>query len=393
METISHQKHQPSLIKRLIPIIIVLVVVFVLLQLMKGMKQEPAKVPEKPQGFLVETTTVNPTDLTLTISSQGTLQAKRQITLTTEVSGKVLTLSPAFVVGGRFNAGEVLLTIDPADYQVAVARAEANLASAQAQLNLERAKSDQAKKDWESFGRKGQPSDLLLNIPQLEGAQASVKAAEADLMKAKRDLQKTEIKAPFNGTVISKAVDLGQFVGMSGSLGVIAGTDVAEVRLPLTNQDLQKLDLLDRSLEEQLLPVQFFNGHQKMVAEGHIRRLESSKDAKTLLNYVVGEIEQPVVKGLLYNTFLQAKITGPTLDDVYPIPTAWMMPNDQLAVYQKDGTLAIKNVEVIHKTNEYFYLKSGISELDAIITTPIQAPVAGMPLRLANKGTNEGVTP
>jgi RND family efflux transporter MFP subunit len=388
MEINNQPKTKTPVIKRLLPVLLVLIVVFVLLQVMKGMKQEPVKVPEKPKGFLVQTATVDSVDLALTIHSQGTLLPKRQINLTTEVSGKVLSLSPAFVVGGRFQAGDVLVAIDPADYKVAVARAEANLASAQAQLNLEQAKSDQARKDWQSFGKKGQPSDLLLNIPQLEGAQASVNAAKADLMKARRDLLKTEIKAPFNGTVISKAVDLGQFIGMSGSLGVIAGSDVAEVRLPLTNQDLEKLNLLNRSLETQPLTVKFIND-EKIVAEGVIKRLESSKDVKTLLNYAVAEVEQPIEKGLLYNTFLQAHITGPSLQGVFAIPTAWMMPNDQLAVYQKDGTLAIKSVNVVHKTNDYFYVSSGLSRQDAIISTPIQAPEPGMQLRLATEHADQ----
>lgn len=391
MEKINSQYNKPSLLKRIIPVIMVIAVVVVLLMFMKGMKQEAAKVPEEPKGFLVETSQVKATDLTLEISSQGTLQAKRQITLTNEVSGKVLSLSPTFVVGGRFQVGDVLVTIDPADYQVAVARAEANLASAQAQLNLEQAKSDQAKKDWQSFGKKGQPSDLLLNIPQLEGARASVNAAKADLMKARRDLQKTEIKAPFNGTVISKSADLGQFIGMSGGVGMIAGTDVAEVRLPLTNQDLEKLNLLERDLDHKPLQVQFSDDNGQKIIDGLIRRMESTKDSKTLLNYAVAEIIQPFEHDLLFNTFLQANITGTTFNDVFAIPTAWMLPDNQLAVYQQDGTLTIKTVDVVHKTNDYFYVNAGISDQDAIIKTPIQAPVEGMLLRLVEnrQKTNE----
>jgi len=383
MEKISHQNKKPSFIKRSVPIIVVLAVVFMLLTIMKGMKQEPAKVPEKPKGFLVETAVVEPSNLSLKINSQGTLQAKRQITLTSEVSGKVMTLSPAFVAGGTFEAGEVLVKIDPADYQVAVARAQANLASAQAQLDLEQAKSDQAKKDWQSFGKTGTPSDLLLNIPQLDGAKAGLKAAKADLMKAQRDLEKTEIKAPFNGTVMSKSVDLGQFVGMAGGVGVIAGTDVAEVRLPLSNDALQKLNLMNRSLTKEPLTVSFFDESEMLVSDGLIKRIESSKDARTLMNYAVAEIEQPMTKGLLFNSFLLAEITGSTFESVFPIPTAWMMPNNQLAVYNDGGTLAIKTVEVIHKTNDYFYVNIGIDSQDHIITTPIQAPIEGMQLRLA----------
>ncbi len=385
MEKISHQNHKPSFFKRLIPIVIILAVVFVLLQLMGTMKAPPAKVPEKPQGFLVETATLQPTDLTIEIMSQGMLQPKRQIALVTEVSGKVLALNPAFTAGGLFKTGDVLVQLDPADYRVAVSRAEANLASAQSQLDLEQAKSDQAKKDWQSFGKQGTPSDLLLNIPQLDGAKASLKAAKADLMKAKRDLEKTAIKAPFDGTVISKAIDLGQFVGMSGQLGTIAGTAVGEVRLPLSNHDLIKLNINNQQLAEQPLLVSFSDEQSQQAIKGHIKRLESSKDSRTLMNYAVAEISEPFAANLLFNSFLQARITGPQYKDVFAIPSAWMMPDDQISVYEKGGKLAIKTVQVAHKTNDYFYVNDGLSATDHIISTPIQAPEVGMQLRRADK--------
>jgi RND family efflux transporter MFP subunit len=381
MEKNNHPNHKPAFIKSLVPIVIIIAVVFVLLKLMSGMKTEPTTTADKPAGFLVKTAQLKPSDLTVHIKSQGSLQAKRQINLVAEVSGKVQSINQAFTAGGSFEAGDVLVQLDPADYRVAVARAEANLAGAQASLDLEQARSDQAKKDWQSFGKKGQPSQLLLNIPQLDGAKANLKAAQADLMKAKHDLAKTAITAPFDGTVISKAVDLGQFVAMSGPLGVIAGTSVAEVRLPLSNSDLAKLALGNRKLAEQPLEVTFINEQNQTVATGLIRHFESSKDSKTLMNYAVAEINNPFAKGMLFNSFLQANITGTSYQQVYPVPSAWMMPEDQVAIYQADNTLDIRAVNVVHKTNDFFYVDQGLSEQDQVITTPIQAPEAGMLLR------------
>lgn len=387
MEKTSQHNHKTSLIKHIAPIVLVIVLVFVALKLMSLMKTEPAQAADKPIGFLVETAALTPTTLTVHVESQGTLQAKRRITLVSEVTGKVMSLSPSFTVGGIFKAGEVLISLDTADYQVAVARADANVASAQAQLDLEQAKSEQAKKDWQSFGKNGQPSDLLLNIPQLDGAKANLKAAKADLMKAQRDLDKTEIKAPFDGTVISKSVDLGQFVGMSGSLGILAGTTIAEVRLPLSNDNLIKLNITELLLNDQPLQVEFTSEQSQTPMTGHIRRLESSKDSRTLMTYAVAEIANPFAYGVLFNSFLQAQITGQTYDQVYAIPNAWMMPNDQLSVYQSDGTLVIKEVHVVHKTNEFFYVDQGLTPNDQIITTPVQAAEVGMKLRKNSKAT------
>lgn len=395
MEKISHQPNdKPTFVKRFWPILAVLLVVFLLLKFMASMKTEPAKVPEQPKGFLVETSTLKPSALTLTIDSQGSLQPKQQIALLTEISGKVLRLNPAFTAGGVFAAGDVLVTLDPADYRVAVARAEANLASAQATLDLEQAKSDQAQKDWNSFGKKGKPSDLLLNKPQLAGAKAGLKAAQADVMKARRDLEKTEIKAPFAGTVLTKSVDSGQFVGPSGQLGVIAGVEVGEVRLPLTNAEINKLNLKQRNLNEQPLKVVFTADTGQQV-NGFIKRLEAEKDRRTLLNYAVAEVEQPFVQKLLFNTFLEARITGPSHNNVYAIPAAWMMADDQVAIYDQDK-LTIKPLQVFHKTDAFFYVSEGLSNTDQIITTPIQAPEVGMLLRRQSgtdaKSANQEIT-
>ena len=393
MNKLNHSANsKPSFIKSLIPIAIIIVMVFLLLKFMSSMKTEPAVIPDQPKGFLVKTAQLQTTDLTIHIQSQGTVQPKRQINLITEVSGKVQSMNPAFIAGGSFTAGDTLVSLDPTDYQVAVVRAEANLASAQASVDLEQAKSDQAKKDWQSFGKSGKPSELLLNIPQLDGAKASLKAAKADVMKAQQDLQKTQIKAPFDGTVISKSVDLGQYVGMTGMLGVIAGTAVAEVRLPLSNADLEKLELQQHAINNEPVSVIFMDDQERPVANGLIHRLESSKDSKTLMNYAVAEIQDPFIHDLRFNSFVLANITGASFQQVYPVPTAWMMPDDQVAVYAPDNTLDIRSVTVIHKTNDFFYVTDGIDDQDLIITTPVQAPAQGMILRLNQTTTEQPVS-
>lgn len=375
------QQNKPSFFKRALPFVLIFVAFVVLMMVMGQFKKPPAVVPDRPVGFLVETTTLDRSDMTVLVYSQGSVKAKREIALMAEISGKVESLNDAFVVGGKFEQGDVLVSIDDADYQVAVQRAKANLASAQANLDLEQAKSDQAAKDWKSFGKKGKPSDLVLNIPQLNGAKASVKAAQADVAKAQRDLSKTEIVAPFDGTILVKSVDLGQFVNMAGQLAMVASTAVAEVRLPLTTKDINKLKLNQVDLNETALPVQFTVDATGQPIEGTLTRLESAKDSKTLLNYAVAEISRPLDNGLYFNTFLSAEIQGESLSNVFAVPAAWMMANDQIAVY-KEGKLDILNLKVIHKTDDFYYVNAGMNDKNQIVTTPIQAPEVGMTLRL-----------
>lgn len=364
--------------RKVVPFAIIILVVIGLIFIMRLFKEEQQSQPRQETGFLVETAQLAQQSLTITVASQGLLTPKRNISLVAEVSGRVIEVSDDFVVGGQFKQGDVLLQIEPDDYQVAVSRAEANLASARAQLDLEQAKADQAKKDWQSFGKKTEPSDLLLNIPQLKGAEAAVDAAKADLQKAQRDLSKTTIKAPFDGTMLAKMVDIGQFVNISGQLGRLAGTQNAEIRLPLTARNLTQLKLAEDNRLPLPVSLSLVDGPQ--VGEAQLVRLESEKDPQTLVTYGVVEVNNPFELGLRFNTFVNAAITGPTYQAVYPVPSQWLLPNQRLPLY-RNNRLHIQSVSVIYQTDQIDYVSQGLTPDDQIVTTPIQFPEEGMSLR------------
>ncbi|MCX7546118.1 efflux RND transporter periplasmic adaptor subunit [Marinicella gelatinilytica] len=367
------------------PFLVIALVVIGFILIMRLFRVEPQTQPRQDIGFLVETAQVKPEPLTLKIQSQGLLKPKHDISLVAEVSGLVTEVSDSFVVGGQFKQGDVLLQIEPADYQVAVSRSEANLASARANLDLEKAKAEQAQKDWESFGKKTKPSDLLLNIPQLKGAQAAVDAAKADLQKALRDLSKTTIKAPFDGTVLTKQVDIGQFVTVSGQLARLAGIETAEIRLPLTTRHLNQLQLSDN--HHLPLPVTLHAVDGAEVGEAQLVRLEPQKDAQTMVTYGIAEVKNPFALGLRFNTFVSADIIGPSYPQVYPVPAEWLLPQQRLPLY-RDGHLHIQPVSVIYQTDEFDYIIEGINEKDDIVITPIQFPEQGMTLRHASMTNN-----
>ncbi len=141
--------------------------------------QRAERKPQITQAILVDTITAEKTTRNLIVSSQGTVRPRTQTTLVAEVSGKIVAISADFVAGGFFHQGDVLLQIDPSDYQTGLKRAEAELASRQARLADETARSEQALKDWQNMGKQGQPSDLGLRKPQLASARANVSATEA----------------------------------------------------------------------------------------------------------------------------------------------------------------------------------------------------------------------
>ena len=163
----------------------------------------------EPPGVRVQRVSYETT--TLSISSQGTVQPRTSSQLVPEISGPVVEVARSFAVGGFFEAGDVLLRIDPYDYQQAVIAGQAQLAQAELRLAQEEAEAEVARREWNELGR-GTANALTLRQPQVDDARAAVAAAEAALDRADRDLERAEIKAPYAGRVQSKDVDVGQFV-------------------------------------------------------------------------------------------------------------------------------------------------------------------------------------
>jgi RND family efflux transporter MFP subunit len=207
-------------------VLLSLVLVAVLIAVNKA--KRPERKEEASPATMVEAIPVERVSLNLSVFSQGSVVPRTETTLVAEVAGVIVQVSPNFIAGGFFREGETLLQIDPSDYEAGLKRAQANLASRKAQFADQKARADQALKDWENMERQGDPSDLTLRKPQLAEARANVQAAEADLQKAKRDLERTHIKVPYDGLVRTKHADIGQYVAPGTPLGVTFDIDTVE---------------------------------------------------------------------------------------------------------------------------------------------------------------------
>ena len=210
-------------------------------------KLNPPEAQRRPGAsapqITVETQTMVARDYAIRIESYGTVQPRVRSMLVAQVGGQIVDANPNVRDGGFFERGDVLLRIDERDYAANESIAEAALADAQQVLAEAEARTQQAREDWERLGNAGEPTDLVLRIPQLKAARARVRSAESSLEKARLDLERTQIRAPFAGRVLRKFVDLGRVVSVNTQLAEIYATDVVEIRLPLRNRDLQYIAL------------------------------------------------------------------------------------------------------------------------------------------------------
>jgi len=179
-----------------VPVIVLGLGVFAMRAIINS-KPEPQGRERSPRVAVVETITVQPQEVHLSVDSQGTVRPRVQTRLTAEVSGRVEAVSPNFRPGGFISQGEVLVRLDPTDYEAAVADANANLAQARFALAQEEALAEQALADWEELGR-GEASDLALRKPQMEQARSATQSAEAALVRAQRNRERTQMRAPYS---------------------------------------------------------------------------------------------------------------------------------------------------------------------------------------------------
>jgi len=330
------------------------------------------------------------------VIAQGTVRPVTETRLAAEVSGVLVEISDKFVAGGFFQADEILARIDPSDYEAALLQAEAELAAARARLSDETARSEQAARDWVRLnGPDRTPGDLVLRLPQVAEARASVQAAEAGVMRARRNLDRTEIRLPYTGLVRSREVDLGQYVSPGSVLGVTFSVQTAEVRLSLSNQDLAFLDLPQPGREPGWqAPVRLTGEVAGRRGEwaGRVIRTEGVVDENTRLSYAVVQIDDPYGLGsqawdtpLQIGTFVQARIEGRDATGLIVLPRSALRQGDQVFVADAEGKLAIRNVDVIRSTTDQIYLQGDLTPGEPVITTAIPAPIPGLPVTIQNQ--------
>ncbi len=377
------------------PILIVVSIAIVIALVTYQQSKNAAKKPETTKAVLVDVIEAEVQSLNFSVESQGTVRPRTETTLVSEVAGKIVSVAPEFVAGGFFREGEILLQIDPSDYQTGLKRAEAALASREARLADEIARSKQALKDWQNIGREDQPSDLVLRKPQLADARANVSAAEADVQKAKRDLERTRITVPYDGLVREKLVDIGQYVAPGTRLAVTFAIDTAEVRLPLTHNDLRYLDLPSETEAKQKrknFPAVILSaeqGGETRTWEARIIRTEGVVDEISRVTYAVAQVTDPY--GLLgqshqqelkIGTFVNASIEGLPAKNVVVLPRFVLRADNTVLVANANNELEIAPVNVTRAEPKKVYISSGIKAGDKVVITTLDAPVPGTRLAI-----------
>jgi RND family efflux transporter MFP subunit len=383
-----------ALIMYLMPLVVIAGGVMGALRLYETGPQAKRRQPRK-DDTLVEVAPLARTTARATVHVMGTVVASEEVVLQPRVSGEIVKLSPKFVPGGRFEAGEFILQIDPKDYELAVEQAQSQVAQAEYERKLEQGHQEIARHEWELLGAKDAASELDLELalrkPHLMKAEANVKAAEAALGDAQLDLDRTTIRAPFNAIVTTETVDVGAQVTPQTQLGMLVGTDEYWVRASIPVDQLHWIRFPDthgKKGSPALVTQQLGSGIQGEW-QGHVVRLLADLEPQGRMARVFVSVRNPLGSDasrnglpLLIGAYVNVVIQGQTIDNVFELPRTALRDGDRVWIMNDEKQLEIRDVDIAWSNRDTVLVHAGLETGERLVVSDLPAPVAGMGLTL-----------
>lgn len=377
---------KPSAAKRVIaPALILAFSVVIFIGLINNQPTLKTTVKE-PVPVAVRALDIRLAPMQLRVSSEGNVQPSVETKLVAQVAGEVIELSSSLVAGGNFSKGDILLKLDPRDYEVALSRSQATLSRAQAERRFA---TEEITRIRSLYG------DELASIAELQSAErllavanAASDDAAAAVKRASVDLERTVFTAPFNGRVRAEDVDIGQFLSKGAMIATLYDTDRLQVRLPLADAQLAYLDpsyaQTGMSGEEPanvVLTANYAGDMQSWSAK--LLRTEGDISTKSRFLHVIVAVTETLNSNgvrLPVGLFVNAVIDGRTVDNLVSIPRTALRPDNSVMVIDDSDKLHFRDVSVFKLSDNDVLISEGLASGERISISPLQFVVEGMPV-------------
>lgn len=357
-------------------------------------KTRPIPQPKTPEEYaaLVSVQPLRTTRQPVRLNTTGTVVPARQIVLQARVGGEVVSMDPAFVPGGRIEAGAPILTLDPVDYELALALRRSEVEKAALNRIKEQGMQEVARHEWDLIDSRDEVSalqkQLILRKPHLEVAQSALDAAKAALKQAKLNLERTTVRAPFDAVVLSKAVDVGAQVSPQTPLGQLAGTEEYWVEATLPVDELHWVELPEGPDAKGASVTISVRTAQDRVATwaGYVKELQASLESRGRLAQLLLSIPDPLAPSggrapLLLDSHVHVVIEGPVLEEVFVLPRRAIHDGTFVWLMDGDDRLEIRPVALLWGDSERVVVREGLQEGARLVISDLPSPVAGMLLK------------
>jgi RND family efflux transporter MFP subunit len=410
-------------------VVIVLLVAVAIAVLLVKVRPRAEKQERTSDGRLVEVVRTRSQSLPMIVEAYGTVAPRESLKLVAEVRGQVVAMHPAFIEGGFVKSGEVLLTIDPRDYELAVRRAKVGIRQAQAELDrlaqdilnlnaslkLARSDVDLALAELNRFKKlagldmtsqsvldkadrqvltsrervQSLENQLAITGPDRIRLENRMEMARVSLEQAILDLERCRIDTPFDAWVTQKTVETGQHLEIGQSVGSIyrAGGFDIEVKIPLNDLAWFPDDV--GSGEGLPVEVLFMETAMPKLWNGRVARVKAALDQTTRTLPVVVEVDEPAAEDSVIRAadrlkpgmFVTVRIQGRRVENVHRLPRHLIHDGDTVFLAANDQ-LSIQPVTILRSFKQTVLISGGLSDGDLVITTPLSGAVPGMRIRI-----------
>ena len=377
--------------KQIIIPIVILAAGIAAMAVFSSMKKPPEEKAEVDNTPIVAVSDISVMPMTLEVNSYGMVTPKYETELIAQVNGEIVELSETFLRGGFVKKNQLLARIDPNDYQAALIDAQAAMATARAALETEVAQGKVAEREWKQITDTS-PTELSLRKPQLAQELARVKAAQASVLRAERNLERTEIRAPYDAMINSRNIGLGSFVSIGTKIGHVLATDTAEIRLPVADNQLEFL--ANQGVNAQVNLFGKYAGKETQWS-ATIKRNEGVIDNKSRMGYLVAELNDPYqlnnkteqnITPLRFGSYVNAKIVGNNIAQATSVPRH-LVVNGKVAILDSDSRLHYVAIDIVRQQGSNVIVANGLIEGDRLIVSALDYPVDGMKLALVGDET------
>ncbi len=358
-------------------------------------RQAPPKIEPPPRVLPVDVITVDQRDNPASLQVFGSVRPLRTLVLRPTVGGPIQEIHPELLEGGLIGEGETILRVDRRDYLLALDVARSNLVAAQADLDIELGSAAVAAREWKLLegsievteaGRK-----LALREPYLARRRSEVESARTRVAQAELDLERTEIKAPFNALVLSETAEVGgqAVVGAELARMVDRSRFAVEVSVPA-----ERLALLQRegATARILLPDGEREGTLERVlgevdAEGRMTRLQVT------INDPLGSTEpggppEEHAPAVLLGAYAEVLLPCRPIEGSISVPRAALREGDSVWIADANDELQIRQVDVVMRRPDDVLVVAGLKAGERVITSAVAVPIPG--LKLAPRAEGAG---
>jgi RND family efflux transporter MFP subunit len=332
---------------------------------------------------LVETVALKSSNETVVLHLAGTVIPAEEVMVRSRVSGEVVSMSPDFIEGGLIKRGSEMVQLDPVDYELALATAQSVLETARFNHKLELGRQDVAKREWELLnsgdGASELEKELALRIPHLSASKAALRSAESSFERARLNLARTDIHAPFNAVVLRRNVNIGSQASLQDVLAQLAGTDAFWITVSIPVDRLGWVNIPDSKVK--------VISSSGTVHEGRVIKLLGNLEEKGRMARILAEVKDPLCilpenegrKPLLLGEYVRAEVSGSQLNNVYTIPRDALREHSSVWIAE-DSQLDIRLVEVLWRDSDQVIIRDGLKDGEHLIVSDLTAPIQGMNL-------------